>query len=171
MQYFAVRKIDRSEETMRNCEVGPWLTLPSEGGGSVALDGERLAVSSQAHLSVWRNEARIASVDATWPFPGLPRFSGERVYWGPGFLELSSGRYTSFDAARPAARPGGGERPVVYAWSPHGDCFVGSFSTGDASRPVRVTSYDGQSGAHRARVVGRTWSPAAGDMGWRSVIG
>jgi hypothetical protein len=134
-------------------EIKSWDVLPSEGGESIALDGERMAVGGTARLCVWQGRTRLATVVAQSPAPGPPRFFGEFVYWGPGFLDLASDSYTLLEGAQTDVRPGGGERPLLYAWSPRGERFLGSFSTGDPQRPVRVTLFCGQTG----NVVATLW--------------
>jgi hypothetical protein len=126
--------------------IGPWEAVTAEGGGSISLDGDRLAVASQAHLVVWLGQRRLGAAEAPWPAPGRPRFLGSRVLWGPGVLDLASGNYAPLAAARPEIWPGGGERPHVHAWSALGERLLVSYSTGDPARPTRIVLFDGASG-------------------------
>lgn len=125
---------------------GPWQVLAAEGGGTVALAGERLAACGQAHLVVWQGLLRLGAADAPWPAPGRPRFAGERVCWGPGVLDLACGAYAPLYAAEPELRPGGGERPCVHAWSAHGERLLVGYATGDAQAPTRLVLFDGGRG-------------------------
>jgi hypothetical protein len=152
-------------------QINSWQTLPSEGGGSLGFAGDLMAVSGQARLCVWQGETRLAAIDASSPAPGKPRFSDDRVYWGPGFLDLTTSRYTCLRAAQPEVRPGGGERPYVYAWSSGGDRLVGSFSSSETDRPVRVTLFDGQSGNRVATLwEGSGLAPAAAWLGRQAIV-
>jgi hypothetical protein len=152
-------------------QVGSWQTLPSEGGDTVVLDGARMAVSGQARLCIWRGENRLATVDAPTPSPGKPRFAGDRVYWGPGFLDLNSGLYTQLPGAQAAMRPGFGERALVYAWSRRCDLLLGSFGTGNSLRPTRVTLFDGRSGTAVAALwEGSGLPPQAAWFGERALV-
>ncbi len=126
--------------------IGPWEAVAAEGGGTVSLDGDRLAVASQAHMVVWLGRRRLGAAEAPWPAPGRPRFLGSRVLWGPGVLDLASGNYAPLAAARPEIWPGGGERPHVHAWSALGDRLLVSYSTHDPARPARIVLFDGVSG-------------------------
>lgn len=156
---------------MTSIQIESWHTLPSEGGSSITLDGERMAVASSARLHVWRGTTRLASADAAFPAPGAPRFAGQRVYWGAGVLDLDSGGYTRIAGAEPEVRPGAGERPHVYAWSAQGDRLVGSFSTGDPRRPVRVILFNGQTGSEEATLFeGSGLPPSAAWIGERAVV-
>jgi len=121
-------------------------TLPSEGGESLAFDGDRLAVAGSTRLCVWRGDTRVATIEAELKAPGVPRFAGERVYWGPGFADLVTGYYTRLEGERPIMWPGGGEVPQVYAWSPRGERLVGSFARSELGHSVRVTLYHGETG-------------------------
>lgn len=152
-------------------QIGSWQTLPSAGGSVIAFAGERMAVAGSARLAVWRGNALLAAADAWFPAPGAPRFAGQRVYWGAGFLDLGSGQYIRVPAAEPAVRPGAGERPQVYAWSPQGDRMVGSFSTGDPRQPVRVTLFSGQTGSEDVALFeGGGLPPSAAWFGERAVV-
>jgi hypothetical protein len=148
--------IENGNAQMPSFRLGSWQMLPSEGGQWLAWAGERMAVAGQARLVVWHGQAQIVAVDAPSPAPGVPRFVGDRVYWGPGAVDLVSGRYAYLEPAQPAVWPGGGERPHVYAWSPQGDRFLGSFSSGDPLHPVRVTLFDGRTGV----VLATLWKGA-----------
>ena len=33
---------------------------------------------------------RLATAEAPWPAPGKPRLAGDRVFWGPGVLDIPS---------------------------------------------------------------------------------
>lgn len=152
-------------------QIGPWQTLPAEGGSAIAFAGERMAVAGAARLTVWRDTTLLAAAEAFFPAPGTPRMSGQRVYWGAGFLDLGSGEYTRIAAAEPVARPGAGERPHVYAWSPRGDRVVGSFSTGDPRQPVRVTLFNGETGRAEATLfAGTGLPPCAAWLGERAAV-
>ena len=156
---------------MASVHLEPWRTLRSEGGSSLALDGARLAIAGPARLGVWRHGMRIATVEAPAPSPGVPRFAGQRVYWGAGVLDLTSGKYTVIDAALPARCPGGGERPHVYAWSPNGERLLGSFSTGNPNASTRVTLFDARGGAAIATLwKGTSVPPQAAWIGERAIV-
>jgi hypothetical protein len=156
---------------MASIQINSWQTLPSEGGESLALAGERLAVGGQGRLCVWQGSTRLTTVNAPSPAPGMPRFSGERVYWGPGFVDLTTDNYTRLEGTQPAMMPGGGERPHVYAWSPQGEFLLGSFSTNDALRPVRVKLFDGRNGEAVATLwEGSGLSPQAAWLGERAAV-
>lgn len=156
---------------MPSIQITSWEMLPSEGGGSLTIAGDRMAVGGSARLSVWQGDTRIASVDAPSPAPGTPRFVGNRVYWGPGVVDLPSGKYTLFVGAQPAIRPERGERPQVYTWSPQGDRLLGSFSTGDPICPVRVTLFNGQTGTAVATLwEGSGLPPQAAWLGTDAVV-
>ena len=137
--------------------IGRWQAVSAEGGGSVAVDARRLAVASQGHLVVWLGGQRQATAEAPWPAPGKPRLAGDRVLWGPGMLDIPSGRYAALPTARPEIWPGGGERPNVHAWSAPGDRLLVSYSTGDPARPTRISLFDGRDG----RVIATHWSASA----------
>ena len=147
---------DRGNSRIAAVRVGPWEAVDAEGGGSVAVDARRLAVASQAHLAVWLGGQRLGTADAPWPAPGKPRFAQDRVFWGPGVLDLRSGRYSVL-APGPASWPGGAERPQVHAWSAHGERLLVSYSTGDPARPTRVDLLDGTDG----RIIATRWSASA----------
>jgi hypothetical protein len=156
---------------MASVHLEPWRTLRSEGGSSLAFDGARLAVAGPARLCVWHHGTRIATIEAPAPSPGVPRFSGQRVYWGAGVLDLTSGKYTVIDAALPARWPGGGERPQVYAWSANGERLLGSFSTGNPNASTRVTLFDGRAGTAIATLwKGTSVSPQAAWIGERAIV-
>ena len=137
--------------------IGPWETVDAEGGGSVAVDVRRLAVASEAHLAVWLGGQRLGTAEAPWPAPGKPRFVQDSVLWGPGVLDLRSGRYSALATAGPASWPGGAERPQVHAWSALGERLLVSYSTGDPARPTRVDLLDGRDG----RTIATHWSASA----------
>lgn len=65
-------------------------------------------------------------------------------------LDLTSGLYTPLPGATPAQVPGGAERAQTHAWSPGGEMLLGSFSTGDARCPVRVSLFNGRTAAVEA---------------------
>jgi hypothetical protein len=136
--------------------LGSWELTDAEGGGSVAVDARLLAVASQAHLAVWAGGQRLAAADAPWPAPGKPRFARDRVFWGPGVLDLRSGRYSVL-APGPASWPGGAERPQVHAWSATGERLLVSYATGDPARPTRVDLLAGADGA----TIAARWSASA----------
>ena len=128
--------------------ISGWRPLPAADGDALALDGMLLAVASAAHLEIMEGPTVVASVDPPWPAPGVPRFRGNRVLWGPGVLDLTSGRYKPMAAAAPVSWPGGGEHPSVYAWSSDGSRLVAGFdartvllsSGGDLLGPVPTPS-------------------------------
>jgi hypothetical protein len=152
-------------------QIGSWQTLLSNGASVIAFDGKRMAAAGSARLKVWQGNTLLATADASFPAPGAPRFASQRVYWGAGFLDLGSGRYTRIAGAEPVARPGTGERPHVYAWSPQGDRMIGSFSTGDPRRPVRVTLFRGQTGVEEATLFdGTGLPPSAAWFGARAAV-
>jgi len=156
---------------MASIEIGAWQSLPSEGGEQLAFDGERMAVAGSARLCVWQGKTRLATVDALSPSPGAPRFVGERVYWGPGFVDLHSGAYTRLEYAAPLVRPGDGEHPHVYAWSTLGDRLLGSYTTGDRQHPVRVALFN----VGDANKVATLWNggglaPQAAWLGRRAAV-
>lgn len=152
-------------------QLGSWEVISSEGGGALALANDRLAVSGQARLVVWRGKARQTSVEARSPAPGVPRLAGELVYWGPGSVDITTGRYEVLSAAQPTLRPGHGERPQVYAWSPGGERLVASFSTGDAASPARVVLFDGGTGTVVAPLLtGGGLAPEAAWLGRQAVV-
>ncbi len=156
---------------MSSIQIGSWRVRPSEGGGWLALDEDRMAVASSARLSVWQGDTRIAMVEALFPAPGMPGFVGEKVCWGPGILDLVSGAYRPLDNAQPTVWPGGGERAHIYAWSPEGDRLVAGFGTGHSNHPVRVTLYDGETGATVATVwEGSGLPPQAAWAGEHAVV-
>ena len=128
---------------MSSVHLGAWRTFPSNGGSTLVFDGKRLAVAGEARLSIWLSDTLIAAAEASAPAPGAPRFVGERVYWGPGYLDLGTGNYSAFEEATPDVAPDGGERPAAYAWSASGDLLVGSFHTGNSNAPTRVALYRG----------------------------
>jgi len=164
-------EVENESQPMDAIQVNSWQALPSEGGESLALAGDFMAVSGQARLCVWQGGTRLAAVDAPSPAPGKPRFYGDRVYWGPGFLDIITSRYTCLRAAQAEARPGGGERPYVYAWSAAADRLVGSFSSNDKDRPVRVTLFDGHSGDPMANLwEGSGLAPAAAWLGRQAIV-
>ncbi len=143
---------------MRRLRIGSWQELPTEGGSAAAFHGDWLAVGGMARLLVWQGLTRVASVDAPWPAPGVPRFVGhERVCWGAGWLELASGRYTAIESARPRVMPMGGEFVLAYAWSPRGDVLLGSFGTAERRR---VALFDGRDGTLQATPVDELGLPA-----------
>ncbi|HMD20582.1 MAG TPA: hypothetical protein VKH40_09680 [Alloacidobacterium sp.] len=101
----------------------------------------------------------------------MPRFVGQKVYWGPGFFDLVSGEYRLLENAQPAMWPGGGERAHVYAWSPTGDRLVGGFSTGNPNHPTRVTLFGGETGATVASLwEGNRLPPQAAWVGEHAVV-
>jgi len=85
-------------------------------------------------------------VNAPAPAPGTPRFAGNRVYWGPGFVDLASGSYQLLEDAVPEAVPDGGDFPNDYAWSPGGERLLACFSSG-------TRLYDGRTGACVATIA------------------
>lgn len=127
---------------MESIQIESWQTLPSEGGQWIALKDDRVAIAGTARLCVWVDRRKILTVDAPTPSPGMPRFAGDKIYWGSGFADLKTGIYTLLEIAKPAVRPGGGEVPFVYEWSPDGDCLVGVFSNADLASPVRVSLFN-----------------------------
>jgi hypothetical protein len=148
-----------------------WQTMSSEGGSALAFDRDRLAIAGAARLCIRRFDATLASVVAPAPAPGVPRFAGPEVYWGPGVLDLRSGTFRVLEGALPARRPGGGERPQVYAWSPQGNRLLGSFSTGNSNAPTRVSLFDGRTGT----TVATLWNgagipPQAAWAGGRAIV-
>jgi hypothetical protein len=148
---------DRGNSRIAAVRIGPWEVVDAEGGGSVAVDARRLAVASQAHLAVWLDGQRLATADAPWPAPGKPRFAQDRVFWGPGVLDLRSGQYSVLVTPGPATWPGGSERPQVHAWSARGERLLVSYSTGDPARPTRVDLLEGADG----RAIATRWSANA----------
>jgi hypothetical protein len=144
---------DQANPAVPGVRIGRWKTVAAEGGGSVSLDGDRLAVADEARLVVWRGRQRLAAAVAPWPAPGRACFLGDRVLWGPGVLHLPSGHYAVLAAARPEIWPGGGERPHVHAWSARGERLLVSYSTGDSARPTRIALF----GGHDERAVATRW--------------
>jgi len=125
-------------------EIGPWSPIgPTEGGATVAIDGDRTAVAGPGHVIVWIGNRRLCRVDAPCPAPGTPRFRNGKLLWGPGVLDLETGNYEVIEAAVPEIWPGGGERPQVFSWSADGAHLVAAYEIGDSHRPVRVTLFDG----------------------------
>jgi hypothetical protein len=156
---------------MPSIQIDSWQMLPSNGGGSLVVDGERMAVSSSARLTVWHGGTRLATAEAPSPAPGIPRLVGERVYWGPGMLDLASGNYTRIEAAAPRVRPGAMERPSLYAWSPQGEWLLASFSAGDPLRPNAVRLFNGRTGAAVATLwEGTGLPPQSAWLGERAAV-
>src|SRR5947209_8337842 len=120
-------------------EIGEWQSLPSEGGDALALDGERVAIAGQGHLVVVEGRRGILSLDARSPSPGDPRFVGDRVYWGPGFVDLRTGRFEEWSGVVPSQVPGGSGRVQSYAWSSDGAALAASFT--DAGGRARVARF------------------------------
>jgi len=86
-------------------------------------------------------------------------------------LELATGNYEAIQSALPARYPGGGERAQAYAWSPHGERLLASFSTGKSSHPTRVTLLDGMSGRVLAELFhGSSSAPQAAWLGARALV-
>jgi hypothetical protein len=159
------------KEIMSSIQIDSWRVRPSDGGASLALDEDRMAIASSARLCVWQRDTRVASVEALFPSPGIPRFVGQKVYWGPGFLDLGSGEYQRLEDAQPVMWPGGGERAHVYAWSPAGDRLVAGFSTGNPNRPTRVTLFSGETGATVASLwEGNKLPPQAAWVGKHAAV-
>jgi hypothetical protein len=131
---------------MSTIRIGRWRPVPAGDGTAVALDGDRIAVASQAYLEVWQGRRLLATAEAPWPAPGRPRFVGSEVRWGPGTLDLSSGAYRAMAAAEPDRWPGGGERPSVHSWSPDGERLLVGYATGRPEAGARVDLFDGTSG-------------------------
>jgi len=128
---------------MGTIKIGPRKLIgPCEGGGVIALAGELTAIAGASHLVVWSRNRRIGGADAQWPAPGVPRILNDRVLWGPGVLDLRTGSYEVIEASRPEIRPGGGERPCVYAWSTDGTRMVATYATGESDRPTRINLFD-----------------------------
>ena len=156
---------------MSSIQIDSWRVRPSDGGASLALDQDRMAIASSARLCVWQGGTRVANVEALFSSPGIPRFVGQKVYWGPGFLDLVSGEYRRLENAQPTMWPGGGERAHVYAWSPSGDRLVASFSTGDPNHPVRATLFSGETGATVASLwEGNRLPPQAAWVGEHAAV-
>lgn len=163
-------RMDGNGDEDSSVQTGPWRELPSEGGGSLAFAGARMAVGGAARLTVWEGDTRLAVADAPWPAPGTPRFAGERVHWGPGFLDLASGRYTTLEGALPAVWPGSGERAQVHAWSPRGDRLVAAFGSADPVHPVRVSLFDGEGGLVAVLREGSGSPPQAAWVGEHAAV-
>lgn len=124
-------------------EIGPWSPVgPTEGGATIAIDGDRTAVASLGHVVVWIGNQRLCRVDAPCPAPGTPRFRNDKLLWGPGVLDLHTGNYEVIEAALPEIWPGGGGRPQVFSWSADGAHLVATYDTGDSQRTTRVTLFD-----------------------------
>jgi hypothetical protein len=124
-------------------ELGPWsLVGPTEGGATIAIDGDRTAVAGPGHVVVWSGNRRLWRVDAPCPAPGAPRFRDGKLLWGPGVVDLETGNYELIDEAIPQMRPGGGERPHVFSWSTDGAYLVAAYGAGGPHRPTRVTLFD-----------------------------
>ena len=156
---------------MSSIQIDSWRVRPSDGGASLALDRGRMAIASSARLCVWQGDKRVASVEALFPSPGIPRFVGQKVYWGPGFLDLVSGEYRRLENAQPTMWPGGGERAHVYAWSPIGDRLVAGFSTGDPNHPARATLFSGETGVTIASLwEGNRLPPQAAWLGEHAAV-
>jgi hypothetical protein len=133
-----------SENNAALIEIGPWSPIgPTEGGASVAMDGDQTAVAGRGHVVVWNRNQRLCRVDAPCPAPGTPHFRGGKLMWGPGVVDLRSGAYDVIEAALPQIQPGGGEGPQVFCWSTDGARLVAAYDTGDSERPTRVTLFDG----------------------------
>ena len=132
------------ENNAASIEIGPWLPVgPTEGGATVAIDGDQTAVAGLGHVVVWNGNQRLCRVDAPCPAPGTPRFANGKLLWGPGVLDLNTGDYEVIEAALPEIWPGAGERPEVFSWSADGAYLVATYDTGDSQRPTRVTLFDG----------------------------
>jgi hypothetical protein len=118
-----------------------------------------MAVASSARLRVWHGDSPGEIVQAPCPAPGIARFGGQKVYWGPGILDLASGEFRVIEDAKPEIWPGGGERPFVYAWSPAGDRLLASFSTANANHPSRTALFNGETGTLIATLPNGTGLP------------
>jgi hypothetical protein len=139
---------------MQPVEVGVWTTLPSEGASALAIGGGRLAAASPAHLVVWQGTRRVVGLDAVSAAPGVPRLAGDRVYWGPAVVDLSTGAATPRAGAVPDYLPQGrGDQAAVYAWSPDGARILAGYQSGGGGK---IVLHDGGSGAP----LGMVWSGA-----------
>lgn len=122
--------------------VGSWSRFPAPGATAISYSASLIAAGGEAWLWVWDRAAKsrpIASASAFVPASGKPRFSGDLVYWGAGWLDLRSGQYTRLKEAEPEIRPSDSERPYAYAWSNAGNRLAASFA---ASGNCRLTLYD-----------------------------
>jgi len=130
-------------------KLGPWTRLPSEGGTTLVLDGQRIAVANPRHVVVWENDRRLASVEAKAPAPGLPRIVGGSVLHGPGITDIASGELLLRDAAvPPTLRYGRGDTAILYSWSPGGERLVVTLRGGPEQR-TKVMLHDGATGNPR----------------------
>lgn len=157
-----VQKVDKD-----SIELGSWSVVPSQGGSWIALDGDRVAVASPGRLVVRQGSRQVAEAVAPGPAPGVPRFVGDRVFWGSGVLDLTSGGY----AALVPTMPDGASRVKVHAWSPRGDHLVIATDRDDPARPTRVALLDGPSGTALATLwEGSAVTPTAAWVGLRVAV-
>ena len=139
---------------MSSIEIGTWTPIgPTQGGATIAIAGELTAVAGPGHVVVWTGMQRVCQVEAPCPAPGTPRFRNGQLLWGPGVLDLNTNSYEVIEAACPQIRPGGGQRPSIYAWSPNGARLVAGYSTGEADHQTRVTLFDGIGGQPIAELL------------------
>ncbi|MGH9215138.1 MAG: hypothetical protein ACRDZS_02700 [Acidimicrobiales bacterium] len=115
--------------------IGPWRALDGGYGATVAVAGAYTVAAQLGYLTVWAGQRLVAHVTAQASAPGRPRIVQDRlakdkVYWGPGVLDLASGRLALL--ASLAAETTGtvvprgvgispqGYSTATYAWSPDG---------------------------------------------------
>jgi hypothetical protein len=154
---------------MPNIEIGDWQILPSEGGTRVVFGSEYMAVSGRSRLCVWRGKSRVITLDARYPSPGLPRFVGAAVHWGPAMIDLNSGTHTWIEAAIPAVLPSDVDVPHVYEWSPNGDWLLGGFSL-HRSHAVLVQLFQASTGKTIKLWEGSGLAPEAAWLGDSAIV-
>jgi hypothetical protein len=110
-------------------QLGDWIPLPDGPGDALAAAGSLAAAASNTRAVVWEGGRVIASVTLPASTAGVPRFVGDRLHYGPGWLE--GGRWialptpppTVYGAARTSAWSRDGSRVVLLVdgpWSPEG---------------------------------------------------
>lgn len=165
---------------------GPWVAHHGGRGNRLAIAGERLAAAELGRLTIWEGLGLPGQWEAPSSSPGCPRFAGNRLLWGAGVLDLSSGHYqplAGLDAALVAGTsapavitPAGGYRPTCYAWAPAGDALVVAAAWGGAPGPppARALLLDPAGGGGPPLVLwqGHDLAPTAAWLGgWAIILG
>jgi WD40 repeat protein len=92
----------------------PWTPLPGGAGDALAVSGRLSASASGTSVVVWDGARVVSTAPVSGSPGGVPRFVGDRLFFGPGWME--GGRWV--DLPSPAPTVHGGVR--ASAWSRDG---------------------------------------------------
>jgi hypothetical protein len=109
-----------------------WKILKDGSGNRLAINDTYAVAAEPLCITVWKEGELYCRQQVTFPQPGFPRLSDNKIYWGPGMLDLEKRIYVPVVKALAVlktemvqlGRPSDTYRPVEYAWAPDGSTMA-----------------------------------------------